>query len=682
MNERPYRRVLKYYVMFASAVYVFALALTVTVVVKNMTQNREARHEELVHSAQLFREHVDRIFGNVNWIMETARNAYIESPDDQPKLERTLIALGQREEFAFFVTVADTKGVSVASSLRTSNVDLTDRPHVRALLRPDAPTLYVSQPRTGPRSGVFAISISRKIFTDDGEWRGIVIVSFDPTRIATFLRSLSIHDKGVATLIRNDGAILARSNARVTADEGRFDLTVFGDALQAQQGGRMTLHSPVDGVQRLYAFQKLRRLPLMVVVGMDYDYFDRERTQWLLLSGLWMALLGAALIGIGYLIRKFVLAEERRQVEQFAEAERLRTAELIQSAFNSAGVFVVVFDKTASVRFANRPARELMESLATPLAGFLCELEQTDAASIDFFSPTTTHWVRLRDGSMRTICWSVASAEWVGPDCLVAVGFDRTEAEHMERMLSQKARLTALGEISVGIAHEVAQPLTIINFTSRRMERDPGSLDLQKECIATIKSAATRAGRILGQIKTFAKQYDQAGGAIYDVAECVEAIELLLRRQLQDRGISLRVSRPEKPAFSRGDPHLLEQILLNLVLNARDAIRGQERISGERAWIAIEWRTDADRVLIRVADNGPGVPADHHTRIFEPFFTTKKGGTGLGLSLSFAMARQMGGVLSLEASETGAAFLIELPRAAPLEDEAVETVAHPASAAE
>ena len=68
---------------------------------------------------------------------------------------------------------------------------------------------------------------------------------------------------------------------------------------------------------------------------------------------------------------------------------------------------------------------------------------------------------------MRTICWSVAGAEWVGPDCLVAIGFDRTEAEHMERMLNHKARLTALGEISVGIAHEVAFPgLNPLQFTN------------------------------------------------------------------------------------------------------------------------------------------------------------------------------------------------------------------------
>jgi signal transduction histidine kinase len=677
IKERPYRRLLKYYVLFAGAVYVFALLMTAAITFKNMGDNRAAKQEELVHSAQLFREHVDRIFGNVDWIMETARTAYLEAPTDKAKLEKTLVALGQREEFAYFITIASADGRSIASSLRTSDVDLSDRPHVKVFMQPDAPTLYIGEPRMGPRSGVMGINISRKIIDDQGVWRGIAIVSFDPSRIATFLKSLSINETGVATLVRTDGAVLARSTP--TGSEARFDTALFQTPHDSIRDGQFTLVSPIDGVHRMFAFERLLRLPLIVVVGFDYDYFDRERTEWLLLSGLWISLLALALIGIGYLIRKFILAEERRHVEQLAEAERLHTAELIQSAFNSAGVFVIVFDKTSGVRFANRPARELIDSLATPPGDLLRALEQSDRTPVAHISPATTHWVRLNNESMRTICWSVASAEWVGPDCLVAIGFDRTDAEHVERMLNQKARLTALGEISVGIAHEVAQPLTIINFTSRRMERDPSSRKIQEEGLATIKSAATRAGRILGQIKTFAKQYDQVEGAIFDVAECVEAIELLMRRQLDDRGIALKVEAPGSTMFSKGDPHLLEQILLNLVLNARDALRAREDLSAAAPVISISWRADGEKLAICVADNGPGIAAEHQSRIFEPFFTTKKGGTGLGLPLSFSMARQMGGSLSLMSGRAGASFLIELPLAQSSEEEAVDA---PASAAE
>lgn len=682
MNERPYRRLLRYYVLFASIVYVFAMVLTVAVFFKNNTVARAAKQEELINAAHLFREHVDRIFGNVDWIIESARHAFIEAPTDHEKLERTLIALGDREEFAYFVTVTGTNGVSIASSLRSSNVDLRDRAHVQALLQPGAPDFFVSEPRMSQRVGVTSINISRRIYDDEGVWRGIVIVSFDPSRIANFLRSLSIHQTGAATLVRDDGVILARS---VPPENGEtvFDLSGFGDALAQRQGGPLALTSPVDGVRRLFAFQKLTRLPLLVVVGIDDSYLDRERTQWLLLSALLMGLLGLAIVGIGFLIAKFIRAEERRHAEQMEEAERLRTAELIESAFSSAAVFVIVFDRRFRVRFANGPARELMLGLATPIERTLGGIADGDAAERVDFSPTTTHWVQMRDGSMRTICWSLASAEWVGPDCSVAIGFDRTEAEHVERMLNQKARLTSLGEISVGLAHEVAQPLTIINFTVRRMESKADSIEAQKEGLETIKSAALRAGRILGQIKTFARHDEPTEGAIYDVGECVDAIALLLRRQLQDRGIQLQIEPPEKPVFSRGDPHLLEQILLNLALNARDSIRGSDGAGG-RGKIAISWGVERGAASIRIADNGPGVPADRRSRIFEPFYTTKKGGTGLGLSLSFSMARQLGGSLSLEEAQEGACFAIELPLAAPAECDTNDgaTPSQPASAAE
>ena len=682
MNERPYRRLLGYYVLFASIVYVFALVLTVAVFFKNNTVARAAKQEQLINAAHLFREHVDRIFGNVDWIMESARHTFIEAPSDHDRIERSLVALGEREEFAYFVTLTGRDGVSIASSLRSSNVDLRDRAHVHALLEPDGPDLYVSEPRTSQRVGVTSINISRKIYDDAGVWRGIVIVSFDPSRIANFLRSLSIHQTGAASLIRDDGVILARSVAPENA-EARFDLSAFGAAMAEGHGEPLALTSPVDGVRRLFAFQKLTRLPLMVVVGVDDSYLDRERTQWLLLSALLMGLLGVAIVGIGFLIAKFIRHEERRQAEQMEEAERLRTAELIESAFSSAGVFVIVFDRRFHVRFANGPARELMLGLAMPIERTLNGLADGDAVEGADFSPTTTHWVQMRDGSMRTICWSLAGAEWVGPDCSVAIGFDRTEAENVERMLNQKARLTSLGEISVGLAHEVAQPLTIINFTVRRMESKADSIEAQKEGLDTIKSAALRAGRILGQIKTFARHDEPTEGAIYDIGECVDAITLLLRRQLQDRGIELQIDPPPERVFSRGDPHLLEQILLNLALNARDSIRSSGGAGG-RGRITVSWRVERGMASIRIADNGPGVPVEQRARIFEPFYTTKKGGTGLGLSLSFSMSRQLGGSLSLEDASEGACFAIELPLATPAACEPSEgaTDAQPASAAE
>ena len=159
MNEQAYGRLRKYYIALAGGVYAFALMMTVMIVFKNMVDNRNAKQEELVHSAQLFREHADRIFGNVDWIMETARNSFLEVPSDKAKLEKTLVALGQHEEFAYFVTIAGTDGRSIASSLGTSEVDLSSRPHVRALMARDAPSFYISEPFVGQRPRVMAINI-------------------------------------------------------------------------------------------------------------------------------------------------------------------------------------------------------------------------------------------------------------------------------------------------------------------------------------------------------------------------------------------------------------------------------------------------------------------------------------------------------------------------------------------
>lgn len=656
MRQQPYRRLLSYYVIFAGAVYLCAIIMSVVVILKNVEQSRNAREDQLVRSTYLLREHVDRIVGNVAWIMDTATEAFLDPNRSRNGLERVLIALGQREEFAFYVTITDENGVSIASSLGTSGIDLKDREHVSRLMAPGAPAIYVGLPRKGARTGLLAINVSRRIIDERGNWRGIVIVAFDPTRVAEFWKALSADKSFVALLMRSDGAVLARSG---TTSRGEPRIAISDRALEDH--GIIRHAQRVDGVDRILAFLRLSRAPMVVAVGIDNAFFDRERSEWFLLSLLWMSLLTAALCLTGLLLRKFIIAEEERQANQLVEDDRLRTAELIQAAFNNAGVFVLVFDDHCSLRFANLPAKHLLARLATPQRELLASLATEARGDPGAAAPTTSHWMHLIDGSMRTICWSVTSAAWIGPDCFVAMGFDRTEAEHLERMLSHKARLTALGEVAVGIAHEVAQPLTIINFTAKRMEQSLHSDQAHVEGLASIRNAATRAGRILNQIKTFARQNDHAYGAVFDVGECVEVVETLTRPQLEHRGIRLHTAPPSQPAFARGDRHMLEQIILNLVLNAREALSDQAE-RNEAQWIRIDWKTIGDAVSIRVSDNGPGISKGLQNRVFEPFFTTKKGGTGLGLSLSFSMARQMGGSLTLEPSSEGAMFVVELPK--------------------
>src|SRR5262249_51717570 len=133
-------------------------------------------------------------------------------------------------------------------------------------------------------------------------------------------------------------------------------------------------------------------------------------------------------------------------------------------------------------------------------------------------------------------------------------------------------------------------------------------------------------------------------------------------QRLRNHGITIREEYGPQPLRVRSHLNLLEQVLVNLLLNARDALQSSRRDDKE---IVISGRAEAGRVLLAVADNGPGVPADARERLFEPFFTSKPTGqgVGLGLALSFGIVREAGGTLSLLPGNGGAVFQIDLPEA-------------------
>jgi signal transduction histidine kinase len=156
-----------------------------------------------------------------------------------------------------------------------------------------------------------------------------------------------------------------------------------------------------------------------------------------------------------------------------------------------------------------------------------------------------------------------------------------------------------------------------------------------------------------------------------DLGEVIQQILALRDTQLAVASIRLETELDASVPPVQGDPHQLRQVLLNLVLNAEQAILGSgvgARRSGDCIRVCTGVRADGDHtwVVAQVADNGPGIPADVLPRIFEPFFTTKKigQGVGLGLSVSYGIAEQHGGRLSVESRPGRSVFTLELPAAA------------------
>lgn len=227
-----------------------------------------------------------------------------------------------------------------------------------------------------------------------------------------------------------------------------------------------------------------------------------------------------------------------------------------------------------------------------------------------------------------------------------------------QEKLVQAGKLALLGQMSAGISHEIGQPLTALRALSEnaRLLLARGQQDKVAENLASITDVAERMGRINAQLKSFARKAPGTHGTVR-VAHAIANAQLLLQARLRSEDVEVRIDASDD-VLAHCDGNRLEQVLVNLMANAIDALGGQDD-----KLMTITARTDDARVVVCVTDNGPGIPAALRERLFEPFFTTKPAseGLGLGLVISANIVMEFGGALRAVEAPVGAAFEFELP---------------------
>ncbi|WP_431855978.1 ATP-binding protein [Azospirillum sp.] len=228
--------------------------------------------------------------------------------------------------------------------------------------------------------------------------------------------------------------------------------------------------------------------------------------------------------------------------------------------------------------------------------------------------------------------------------------------------LVQAGKLAALGQMSAALAHEFNQPLAAIRtfVASTRLLAERGDTPSVLGNLGMIADMAERMAVISGHLKTFARKGPARVEAV-PVGQALDRALLLLGQRLRHDGIDLTRAVPDN-AVVRGDAVRLEQVLVNLIRNAADALSGVEdrRIAVSAVHGAGVWE-------VRISDTGTGIAPEHQARLFDPFFTTKEvgEGLGLGLSLSYGIVRDFGGSLRAENNaQGGATFVMILPEAA------------------
>ncbi|WP_028458082.1 response regulator [Chloroflexus sp. Y-396-1] len=245
---------------------------------------------------------------------------------------------------------------------------------------------------------------------------------------------------------------------------------------------------------------------------------------------------------------------------------------------------------------------------------------------------------------------------------IVCIGRDLTERRRLEQQLIQSDKLSALGQLVAGVAHELNNPLTSISGYAQLLLRNRTLNDEVRADLEQIRQQAERAGRIVRNLLMFAREHkpERLATQINEVIQSTLALQVY---QLRVDNITVQLDLdPELPS-TVVDPHQLQQVLLNLITNARQAMN--ERGSGI---LTIRTRrheaADGRYIEISISDNGVGIPAQYLDKVFNPFFTTKPvgQGTGLGLSICYGIIQEHQGQIWIESREgVGTTVFIRLP---------------------
>jgi two-component system phosphoglycerate transport system sensor histidine kinase PgtB len=227
------------------------------------------------------------------------------------------------------------------------------------------------------------------------------------------------------------------------------------------------------------------------------------------------------------------------------------------------------------------------------------------------------------------------------------------ERRRVQDELVQAGKLAALGQLSAGIAHELNQPLSAIRYYihNARLLLQRGQLDMHEENIGKISELSERMAKMINHLKSFARLPSNKLQPV-DVVPAMDHALSLLNRRIADEGIVIERHYENRPHLVLAEDIRLEQVLVNIVGNAVDAVSQQPQ---DNRRIALDIVERGNRLAIEVVDSGPGIPAEVREAIFDPFYTTKEvgKGLGLGLSISYNIVKDMRGAIEAYAAETG-----------------------------
>jgi len=338
---------------------------------------------------------------------------------------------------------------------------------------------------------------------------------------------------------------------------------------------------------------------------------------------------------------------------------------------------IYIFDANGKLIRLNKAAQSLEDRLRG-YKSLITEFPGTDAFSLGLLKgrEAQENFIRAQAGQDLSLELRLRefSNDWIDlaitasavefdvfEECvpLVVVARDITEQKRLRQQLLQAEKMSAVGELVSGVAHELNNPLTTVIGFSQLLRMNSNLNEHDKSDLELIIGEAERAREIVANLLTFARQTHSEKQAL-SVNDVVEKVLALRAYNLRTGSISVNKDLEASLPLVTGNFHQLQQVLLNVIMNAEQAM--QE--ANKRGSLTVKTKSDDETLTISIEDDGPGIDVENVNRIFDPFFTTKPQGkgTGLGLSISYGIIKEHGGDISANSTPGhGATFVITLP---------------------
>ena len=362
---------------------------------------------------------------------------------------------------------------------------------------------------------------------------------------------------------------------------------------------------------------------------------------------------------------------DRKQGEEELKRSERRFRDLIENSLT--GISIVQEDK---IVYQNPEQERLFGPL--PRSFIFTDLEGIHPDDVQkvkqFYKKVSSGKVRTLDmdfrfypidkaGSRIDMKWvycRTSLIEYQGKEAILVNMIDVTRAKELEDDLRTQDKMSSLGRVAAGIAHEIRNPLSGINIYLSTLEKiydREDSLENIKQILGQLQSASNKIESIIRRVMDFSKP-SAPKFLLTDLNKPIEEAIKLSAVTLRKSGIKIKKSLAENLPPCHVDTNLIEQVILNLITNASEAMKNVD----SDKMIEVSTSLENNRIIIRISDSGLGVPSNIKEKIFEPFYTTKSESTGIGLSLSHRIITDHGGSLEVSSSKWGGAeFMIEIP---------------------